>query len=297
MVDALVAHVGDVEQAVDTAEVDEGAVIGDVLDDAVDHLAFGQLVDQLAALFGAGFFKHGAARDDDVAATTVHLEDLERLGHVHQRSDVTHGADVDLAAGQEGHGAVEVDGEATLDAAEDAAFDALAFAEFVLELVPGGFAAGAVAAEHCFAFGVLDAVDIDFDFIADAGSGFAFRTLEFLEVDAAFTLQADIDVRHAVFDGGDGALDDAAFEAAVIGAAELLVEHFREIIARGIGCSCHVCVVLTYVCYRPPVLPGSLPVSAHHYAGQRGKRAAISREAGCQRGSPFNRGLRERARA
>ena len=36
MADALVGDVGDVEQAVDAAEIDEGAVIGDVLDDAVD---------------------------------------------------------------------------------------------------------------------------------------------------------------------------------------------------------------------------------------------------------------------
>ena len=40
--DALVADVGDVEQAVDAAEIDEGAVIGDVLDDAVDDLALGE---------------------------------------------------------------------------------------------------------------------------------------------------------------------------------------------------------------------------------------------------------------
>src|SRR3546814_10398643 len=39
MADAAIAHVGDVEQAVDAAQVDEGAIIGDVLDDAVDHLA------------------------------------------------------------------------------------------------------------------------------------------------------------------------------------------------------------------------------------------------------------------
>jgi hypothetical protein len=129
VVDALVAHVGDMEQAVDAAEVHERTVIGDVLDHAVDDLAFLQVLDQARTLFGAGFFQHGAARDDDVAAA-VHLEDLERLRHVHQRGDVAHGADVDLAAGQEGHGAVEIDGEAALHAAEDHAFNALAFAEF-----------------------------------------------------------------------------------------------------------------------------------------------------------------------
>ena len=97
VVDALVADVGDVEQAVDAAEVDERAVIGDVLDHAVDHLALGEALDQAAALLGAGLFEDRAARHDDVAAAAVHLQDLERLRHVHQRADVAHRADVDLA--------------------------------------------------------------------------------------------------------------------------------------------------------------------------------------------------------
>ena len=41
VVDAAPGHVGDVQQAVDTAQVDEGAVFGDVLDHAVDRLALG----------------------------------------------------------------------------------------------------------------------------------------------------------------------------------------------------------------------------------------------------------------
>src|SRR3546814_6745007 len=54
------------------------------------------------SLLGAGFLEHRAARDDDVAALAVHLQDLERLRHVHQRGHVAHRADIDLAAGQEG---------------------------------------------------------------------------------------------------------------------------------------------------------------------------------------------------
>ena len=44
---------------------------------------------------------------------------------MHQRGDVADRADVDLAARQEGHGAVEIDGEAALDLVEDDAFDVL----------------------------------------------------------------------------------------------------------------------------------------------------------------------------
>ena len=86
VLDALVADVGDVQQAVDAAQVDEGAIVGDVLDHAVDHLALGQRLDQARALLGAGFFEDRAARHDDVAAAAVHLQDLERLRQVHQRA-------------------------------------------------------------------------------------------------------------------------------------------------------------------------------------------------------------------
>src|SRR6185437_6032747 len=105
VVDAAPGDIGDVQQAVDAAEVDERTVIGDVLDHAVDHLPLFEVLHQLLALLGAGLFQDRAAGDDDVAATAVHLEDLERLRVVHQRRDVADRTDVDLRARQEGHGA------------------------------------------------------------------------------------------------------------------------------------------------------------------------------------------------
>jgi hypothetical protein len=94
-----------VQQAIDSAEIDEGAVVGQVLDHALQHLAFLEVGDQLGARLGAAFLEHGAARHDDVAARAVHLQDKERLRRAHQRPDVAHRADVDLAARQESHGA------------------------------------------------------------------------------------------------------------------------------------------------------------------------------------------------
>ena len=153
--------------------------------------------------------------------------------------DVAHRADVDLRAGQEGHGAVEVDGEAALDAAEDDALDARGLGEFGFELVPRGFAAGAVARQHRFAMRILDAVDEHFDFVADLEIGLLARRGEFAQRHAAFGLQADVDDGHVVFDAGDGALDDAAFEAVVAPPSDF-VEERREIVAGGICRSGHV---------------------------------------------------------
>ena len=233
MVDAPPGDVGDMQQAVDAAEVDERAVVGDVLDRAVDHLAFGEVGDDLVALLGAALLEHGAARDDDVAAAAIHLQDLERLRHVHQRRDVAHRADVDLAARQEGDRAVEIDGEAALDLVEDDAFDLLVLLEGLLELDPALFAARLVARDDGLAERVLDALEIDLDLVADAGRGIAAVIGEFLEGDAAFRLQADVDDGHVLFDGDDPALDDRALEGLVVAVG--LVEKRGEILARRRG--------------------------------------------------------------
>jgi hypothetical protein len=232
VIDALVRNVGDVEQAVDPAQIDEGAVIGDVLDHALDHLALGERKDQAAALLGAGFLEDGAARHDDIAAAAVHLQNYEGLRQVHQRADVAHRADVDLRAWQEGHGAAEIDREAALDAAEDGALDAVGGGEFALELVPRGFAARAVARQHRFALRIFDPVDIDFDFVADRQLGLLARRRELAQRDPAFRFQAHVDYRHVVFDAGNDALDHLAFERLVL-AAEAFVEHGLEVVAGG----------------------------------------------------------------
>src|SRR5688572_4385281 len=136
--DALVADVGDVQQPIDPAQVDERPIVGDVLDDAFDDLALGEAHDQAGTLFGSRLFQDRSARHDDIAAAAVHLQNLERLRNVHQRADVAHRADVDLAPRKKGDGAAEVDGEAAFDPAEDDALDPLALFEFLLQLVPRG---------------------------------------------------------------------------------------------------------------------------------------------------------------
>src|SRR5690606_24234019 len=146
MIDPAPGDVGDVQQAVDAAEVYERTVVGDVLDHAVDHLALFELLDDLGTLLGAALLEDGPARDDDVAATLVHLQDLEGLRDVHQRADVADRTDVDLRARQEGHGTFEVDGEAALDLVEDDALDALVLGVQLFELDPALFAAGLLAA-------------------------------------------------------------------------------------------------------------------------------------------------------
>src|SRR6202165_4051267 len=114
VIDPAPGDIGDMQQAVDAAEIDERTVIGDVLDHAVDDLAFFEILHQFLALFGTGLLEHRAARYHDVAAAAIHLEDLERLRIVHQRRYVADRADIDLRARQEGYRAGGIGGEAAL---------------------------------------------------------------------------------------------------------------------------------------------------------------------------------------
>ena len=102
-----------VQQAVDPAQIDKGAVIGDVLDDAVQDLAFLEAGDQLPERCSARLSSSTARREHrhDVAARAVHLQNLERLLRAQQRRDVAHRANVDLAARQKGDSAAQIDGK------------------------------------------------------------------------------------------------------------------------------------------------------------------------------------------
>src|SRR3979490_25182 len=255
VIDPAPGDVGDVQQAVDAAEIHERTVIGDVLDHAVDDLPLFEVLHQFLALFGAGLFAHRAARHHDVAAAAIHLENLERLRIVHQGGHVADRSDIDLRARQEGHGAVEIDGEAALDLIEDDAVHLLVVVERLLELAPAFLAARLVARQDGFAERVLDTVEKHLDLVADLEFAFLAGSCEFTQRHAAFGLQADVDDGHVLLDRNNDALDDGAFLQ--IAAGKALVEHGGKIVAgRIIGSSSRSHLFSRCGCRRRPGLKG-----------------------------------------
>ncbi len=233
MGDAAPGDVGDMQQPVHAAQIHKGAVIGDVLDHALDHLLFLQGGDQAGAFLGAAFFQNGAARDHDIAAAAIHLENLEHLRLVHQRPDIAGRTHIDLRTRQEGHGAVEIDGKAALDPSKDHALYAGLIVEGLFQLDPAFFAARLVARQHGFTQRVFDAFQVNFHRVAHGDGGRDARHGEFLQRDAAFGLQADIHHGEFIFDGDDGALDHLALLGAL--GDKALLQHGREIVLAGRG--------------------------------------------------------------
>jgi hypothetical protein len=103
-----------VKQSVDAAEVDEGAVLGDVLHRALHDLALVETLEGRLLARGVLFLEDGLAREHDVAAALVDLDDLHAELFAAQGVEVPHGTHVHERSGEERADA-DVDGETALD--------------------------------------------------------------------------------------------------------------------------------------------------------------------------------------
>src|SRR6266550_9243535 len=192
MADAVLGHVRDVQQAVDAAQIDERAVVGDVLDDALENLAFGERLQRVLLLLGVLLFEERLAREHDVAALLVDLDHAHAQLLAAQRVEIPHGAHVDLAAGKERADA-DVHRESALDALDDAADDDLALGVGLLDFVPDFHLLGFFAREDDVAFAIFSPLEQDVDDVAGLHRDFAILVDELIHGDNAFGFVTDVD--------------------------------------------------------------------------------------------------------
>ncbi len=216
VVDPAPGHVRDVQEAVDAPQVHEAAVLGDVLDDAIHHLALLEVLQGLALELLALFFKEGAAGQHDVPTLLVELDDLELEALPEVALKVTHGAEVNLGAGQEGLDA-DVDRQTTLDAAGDDAFHQFTTGAGGFDLVPDLQLLGLVLGELDGTFFVLQFVHIDIDGVAFFDGDGAVHFDELVSRDHALGLIADVHGHEILGDHHNPTLDNLARFDAVIG--------------------------------------------------------------------------------
>src|SRR5437870_7083744 len=189
MGDAAVAHVGDVEQAVHAAQVDERAEVGDVLHDAFADLTDLQLLHQDVALGLALRLEQHAARHDDVAATLVELDDLELEALAQQLVDVGDAAQRDLTAGEERVHAHQVHHHAALDLLHQRARHGLVPLVGLADALPHPHEVGLLLREDHRAFLVLEVLEEYLDLVALLER---VRVLELVDRHGAFGLESDV---------------------------------------------------------------------------------------------------------
>src|SRR2546425_270190 len=225
---AAVAHVGDVEQAVHASQVDEGAEVGDVLDDALPRLADLQLLHQHVALgLALGFEQHAAAHHD-VAAPLVQLDDLEFEALSQQLVDVGHTPERDLAAGEERVHPHQVHHHSALDLFHERARDRLVLLVGFADPLPDPHEVGLLLREDDRTFLILEMLEENLDLVPFLERA---RVLELVDRHGAFRLEPDVEN-----DGGVGhaqhlRLDDLAFF--YVGERSLIqLRHLRDFVRR-----------------------------------------------------------------
>src|SRR5262245_15832258 len=205
MLDALPRHVGDVQQAVDAAEIHERAVVGEVLHDALEHRALLQVLQQRLALGAVLGLDDRAPRHDHVVALLVELDDLEFERLALERGRIADRAHVDERARQERADEVHVDGEAAAYAAADHARDDLTLLERLLEARPRARALGLLARQPRLAETVLDGIERDLYGVADLHFELAALVEELFGRDDGLRFQSRVDDHHVLVHAHHGA--------------------------------------------------------------------------------------------
>ncbi len=212
MLDPAPGHIGDVQQPVDATQIDEGPEVGDVLDIAFANLTNLELLQDRALGHLTLFLEYEPARNDDVAATLVELDDLELQRLAHQALDRLRLTQRDLRARKERVDAKEIDDHPTLDLLHQAALDDFALLGRILDAIPDLDEIGPLLRQHDQPVLILQFLEEDVDLLTDL-HGIDISKL--LQGDDAFTLEADVDEDILVVHHQDAALEDfALFEVA-----------------------------------------------------------------------------------
>ena len=226
-------HIGDVQQAIESPEIDKGAVLGQILDHPGEHRTFFQMLQSFGALLGLLAFQQFLARDHDVAALFVQLDHGHFDGLALHRIQIADGAQIHLGSREKRMRAVNVDGESTLDAVEHDSMDGLLLVIRFLDFFPGVNALRFLVREVDVAFLGFPLAAHDVDRIAGLELGLALVVEHFRQRQHAFRFRANI---HDHVGGGqlqDRTLDHAIFADGLFGLAGEGLESRGEILVGG----------------------------------------------------------------
>ena len=207
VVHAAPREVGDMDQAVHTAQVDEYAVRGDVLDGTLEDLALLEFRhDNLLLRFEFGLDER-LVRNDHVAELLVDFHHLELHGLVHVYVVVADGLHVDLRTGQERLDAEYVDDHTALGAALDVTLDDFVLFEGLVHTIPRFELTCLLVRKNQLSALVLGRLDIDLDLVADLQVGVV---AELGNGNDTLALVADVHENLALGNARNGAFHDLA---------------------------------------------------------------------------------------
>src|SRR3989442_1854635 len=218
-------ELGDMDEAIRSAQVDERAVGRQSGHLAVDLVADLQLFEELAPLAGPVFVEGGLLADDQPVAVAVDLEDLDADALADQLLEVRAVGAGGLGGRQEAAQAQDVDDQAALVLLADLSVHHLAGGLLILRLDPDRLGAGAAQRQDDVAVLVFRLQHEDLDVVAGVQIGRScLAGPQFPAGDDAFGFRADIDQNLIGIDPDDDTIDDVTVGYALTGSLLLIEE-------------------------------------------------------------------------
>ena len=226
VVDVLPGQLGNVNQAVNAAQIDECAEVDDGGHDAFTNLTLLELRQEGLTHFGLGLFEVLTTGKDHIVAVLVELENLglDLLANV--RGQVAHATHFDQRCRQEATQA-DVDDKAALDGFDDGTFDnAIGFLD-LLDIAPGALVLCTLLGQDQTAFLVFLGDDKSLDSVADLDDFVRINVLldgKLTGGNDALGLVADVEQHLVVIDLDDGTFDQITIIEVLDGGIDCLDE-------------------------------------------------------------------------
>lgn len=172
MLNACPGKIGNMDEAVNAAQIYECTEIGESADDTLDGLAFFDVLPSCCLLGCALFNDDCLAGSNQALLMTVNFDDLQADFLAHELIDLLNKALGELGCGNEGADAVYVDDEAALDDFFTGTGYDFAIVISFNELIPIFAGEEAALGELNIAFTIVDLDDLGLDLVADLELGF-----------------------------------------------------------------------------------------------------------------------------
>ena len=226
VVDVLPGQLGNVDQTVNTAEIDESAEVDDGGHHAFTDLTLLELGQEGLADLGLGLLKVLAAGQNHVVTVLVELKDLGLDLLTDVRGEVADTTHLNEGGRQEAT-QTDVDDEAALDGFDDGALnDAVSFLD-LLDVAPGALVLGTLLGQNQTAFLVFLGDDKGLDGVADLDDFVRINVLldgKLAGGDDTLGLVADVQEDVVVIDRDDGTLNQITIIEVLDGGIDCLDE-------------------------------------------------------------------------
>ena len=198
------------DQPIDAAEVDERAELREPDNHAFANLADGERSKQLLLLGVELFFEHLTLGENDPMALVIKVDDLEPQALTDEFVEIADRLAANLRGGDKAAHA-EVDENAALDDLRDRRLDDFVVVVRGDDLFPGLERASAAFAQEQRTVLIVDAVNHDFERVADLEVFGLDGEAEFAEGQRALGLAADVDEQFVLVLRDDDAGEHLAF--------------------------------------------------------------------------------------